>query len=160
MIELQKEFSDALKGMIDNFGYRDDQSSSSSHISQQASEKSLTTITSVPSSFRNNGLPQLKTRYSDHLVSSVNLKKDCFYPPVKELGYDNFIVGFVHKLKEDGNYHGFNVLMSNGKRSTLAPFKNEEDGWEEVKLSIETCFENPLRRITIWGNQYSTISMV
>jgi hypothetical protein len=76
----------------------------------------------------------LQTRYTDPLIPSLICKKDVFFPNAKEVSYQNHIVGFCHKPVQDGNYHGLNFILSNGKKSDFKPFKGDYNGWSEVYL--------------------------
>lgn len=95
--------------MEDNFEGRVNLPSSHPSGKSLLSSDSISNVSTGPKS--------LVTRFSDNLIATINPKKDCFFPHAKKVSYDNFIVGFKHKPIDDGNYHGVNVIMSDGECS-------------------------------------------
>lgn len=75
----------------------------------------------------------------ERLVSPYN------FPAESELSYEKYIVGFVHA---PGWWHGMNVIMSDGTRSTLKQESCSSEKWREVKIATN----QQVRSIVVFGD--------
>jgi hypothetical protein len=70
-------------------------------------------------------------RDSPHLQDTDHKSKDFHFPPLKDLRFDNPIVGFVHK---PGNWCGVNIIMKQGQYSELPLKVNGGRGYSTVYI--------------------------